>query len=117
MALNVENIGEVDLLDVFHFDTFLSVKMDRKGGNGTLFVNYIIPIERKDGTRRNYGDVIFWFRKEPRFRFARGFILSETADKSLWMAEHQYLYFDRKRATFEDKKLEIFLYHQKVKKG
>jgi len=113
MALKVENIGDVDLLDVLHFDTFLSVKMDRKEGGGTLFVNYIIPIARKDATERHYGDVISYFRKQPRFRFARGFLLSETADKSLWMAEHQYLYFDRKRATFEQKTLEIFLYHQK----
>lgn len=113
MALKAENIGDVDLLDTLHFNTFLSVKMDRKEGIGTIFVNYIIPIGRKDGTERLYGDVILWFRKQPRFRFARGFLLRETADKTTWMAEHQYLYFDRKRATFEDKTLEIFLYHKK----
>jgi len=115
MALKFEHIGEVDLFEPLYFDTFLSVKMDKKEGAGTLFVNYIIPIKRRNESERLYGDVVSYFRSQNRFRFGRGFLLEQTNDGNLWVAKRQYLYFDRQRATFEDKALETYLYHPKRK--
>lgn len=111
MALEFENIGSVDLFDTLHFDTFLSVKMDKREGAGTLFVNYIIPIKRRNKTERLYGDVVSYFRNQTRFRFGRGFLLEQTEDGKLWVAKRQYLYFDRSKATYEDKRLETYIYH------
>lgn len=115
MGLKFENIGDVDLLDCLHFDTFLSVKMDKKEGGGTVFVSYIIPRLRRNESERSYTDVISYFRNQSRFRFGRGFLLEETTCKTMWVAKRQYLYFDNRKATFEDKSLEIYLYHNKKK--
>jgi len=103
-----------NLLEELPVDTFLSVKMERKEKNGkTLFVNYIIPRQRKNGTIRNYGDLFFYFSKSDRFRFARGYILEESWDKSSWMASKQYFYFDRKNVSLEPKEINQQLFHPK----
>jgi len=105
-----------DLLEEIPVDTFLSVKMERKEKNGkTLFVNYIIPRQRKDNSFRTYGDLFFYFSKLERFRFARGYILQESWDKSCWMAEKQYFYFDRKNIFLEPKEIKQQLFHPKAK--
>jgi len=108
------NLGDIDLLEELPFDTFLSVKMRRKEGRGTLFVNYIIPKLRKsDGTFREYGDLVTYFSKQDRFIFARGFILEE--DSNLWIGQKQYFYFSKTAATKEAKVLDYQLFHSKKK--
>jgi len=107
---NQKYIGEIDFMKSLYFDTFLSVKMDRREGAGTIFVNYIIPIVRKDTSERLYGDLIYYFRKQKRFRFARGFLLGKTHDGKMWEAKTQYFYFDRNKAVFEEKHLTEYIY-------
>lgn len=81
-----------DLHSNLTVDTFLRVKI------GNTFVTYITPVERKDGTARTYGDLYMYFTtRKTGFRFAMGFILSETLCGKYWQGRTQYFYFDRYR--------------------
>lgn len=78
----------IDLTSELYMDTYLSVKFS----NG-VFVHYIIPILRKDGTKRMYGDLFKYFTQKDGFRFAKGYILED--DNAYWMGQRQYFYFDK----------------------
>lgn len=83
-----ENNG-IDLTSELYLDTYLSVKFS----NGK-FVHYVVPINRKDGTKRQYGDLFKYFTQKDGFRFAKGYILEQ--DSSFWIGQRQYFYFDKK---------------------
>jgi len=80
---------QIDLMSELYLDTYLSVKFS----NGK-FVHYVIPVLRKDGTKREYGDLFKYFTQKENFRFAKGYILEQ--DSSFWMGQRQYFYFDKK---------------------
>jgi len=90
-----------ELFQPLYIDTYLSVKL------GNKWVHYIIPVVRKDGTTRTYGDLYKYFTQKKDFRMACGYILQETLCNKFWKGQIQYLYFDKNRAPYliEDKKL------------
>ena len=89
---------EFDLLDTLICDTLLTVKMTRRTG-GSVFVHYVIPREKKDGTVRQYGDIYKYFTGLPDFRFAIGYLLEEQ-DEQTWKANKQYFYFDKRKNPY-----------------
>lgn len=82
----------LDLTEPLMIDTYLTVKL------GNKFVHYAIPIERKDGTLRHYGDLYKYFTQKKGFRFAIGYLLGQ--DGEFWTGQNQYFYFDKKEAPF-----------------
>lgn len=90
-----------DLMNELTIDTYLSVKIGEK------FVHYIIPVERKDGSKRTFGNIYDYFTKKDGFRMALGYILTETLD-GYWKGQTQYFYFDKKTHPYlvEDRKLQ-----------
>ena len=78
-------------------DTILIVKI------GSKWVHYNTPINKKDGTRRTYGDLYHYFSNQDGFRFAKGYV--RQGDPSLgecYSYQFQYLYFSREEPPMMD---------------
>lgn len=90
---------EIDLNGELPLDTYLTVKF------GDVFVHYIIPVIRKDGTKRCYGDLFTHFTNRDKFRFAIGYVLTESEQGDYWQADMQYFYFDKKKIVQMAKRL------------
>lgn len=95
-----------DLTDPLRCDTLLAVKLMRYDGR-LGFVHYIIPVVRKDGSIRLYGDLYQYFlKKKPSFRFAIGYHLEEDPRGDYWTAQFQYFYFSKTDPPFESIRLQ-----------
>ncbi len=92
-----------DLTEPLLCDTLLAIKLTRYDGRPG-FVHYIIPVMRKDGTQRLYGDLYHYFTQKPGFRFAIGYYLQEDGTGKYWEGDFQYLYFDKRQLPFESPK-------------
>lgn len=98
MAMN-EN--ELDLTTELLHPVWLAVKYTNpKAYNGQSWCNYIIPIERKDGTKRCYGDLYTYFTNNKDFRFAIGYYLEESECTMYWKAQNQTFYFAANRTPY-----------------
>ncbi len=86
--------GVFDLTDELVCDTFLAVKMTMYSGRPG-FVHYAIPVTRKDGSTRQFGDLYNYFTKKEGFRFAIGYVLGE--DGKYWTAKNQYFFFSKRK--------------------
>ena len=89
----MENKEYFDLFTELPVDTFLVVKF------GSKFVKYNVPIERKNGSKRTFGNLYDHFTKREDFRFAIGYIRGETLD-GYFSGQTQYFYFDRRTAPY-----------------
>jgi len=77
-------------------DTLLLVKM------GSKWVEYVIPIKRKDGSTRTYGDLYHYYSNITDFRFAKGYVLGESLIYDAYTYKHQYMYFSKEELPYFD---------------
>lgn len=89
---------EFDLSEELYFDTWLSVKYTNSKG-GVSWCQYQIPILRKDGTKRLFGDLYYYFTRKEGFRMAIGYFI-KTDLYGISQRGGQYFYFDKKRTPY-----------------
>lgn len=89
-----------DLTSELLADTLLAVKYQKSDGQ-KVFVHYAIPIMRRNGTKREFGDLYKYFTSKVGFLFAIGYVMQEDRTMKFWRANHAYFYFDKKNLPFE----------------
>ena len=112
---------DIDLLDELVTDIFLIVKKDNiNNPSRTVFVKYIVPRIRKNGSVRTYADLYNYFtdteRQETKgFRFARAYILQSSWCGKFWENGKQIFYFSKSQINYEvyTPKEKFFLKKQK----
>lgn len=93
--------NHIDRTNDLPCNIWLSVKYtNNENPRGFSWCNYQIPVQRKDGSYRSYGDLYFYFISKKGFRMAMGYILEESDCKMIWIAYKRIFYFDKVKLIY-----------------